>query len=248
MAKVNETGHAINVANLEKLITLCISYGSNYNPSSKQITINSLKTLHQSTSQAMDNVIQANTAFKNVTNSRMAIFEPTKPLATRLINSLEATDASSKTIENAKAMNKKIQGTKTDKKKNDNPTPEDEITPDDKSISTSQQSYVSIREHFKNLVSILKSEPSYMPNETELQTTTLDALIDTMGNANTQSNQTYTDLGNSRIARNELMYATKTGLFDVSKEVKKYIKSVFGATHPHTKQANSIKFTNQTRK
>ena len=40
----------------------------------------------------------ANTAFINATNARRIAFNPVKPLATRLVNALEATDASNELI------------------------------------------------------------------------------------------------------------------------------------------------------
>lgn len=52
-----------------------------------------------------------------------------------------------------------------------------------------------------------------------------------------------TDLSNGRIARNKVLYLPKTGLYDIAQEVKKYVKSVFGATSPEYKQVSGIKFT-----
>lgn len=248
MSKVNETGHAINVANLKKLINECNSYGSKYNPSNVAIQLNTLDTLYAAADKSLDNVIQANTNFKREINNRQVVFSTVKPLSTRIINALEATDASKGTVANAKSINKKIQGTKTEKKKTDTTPTENEEMPDDKSISTSQQSYTNIREHFKNLVSIITNEPSYQPNEKEMQLNTLNSLVDAMKSANDNVNQSLITLNSARIDRNELLYNETTGIYNASKDVKKYIKSVFGPTHPYTKQIVSIKFTDKRKK
>jgi hypothetical protein len=55
----------------------------------------------------------------------------------------------------------------------------------------------------------------------------------------------YTNLSNSRISRDTTLYGTDTGLFDIATEVKKYIKSVFGATSPQFAQVKGIGFTNK---
>jgi len=51
-----------------------------------------------------------------------------------------------------------------------------------------------------------------------------------------------TDLANARIARNHLLYDRQTGMVAIANEVKKYIKSVFGASSPEYRQASAIKF------
>ena len=53
----------------------------------------------------------------------------------------------------------------------------------------------------------------------------------------------YINISNSRIARDTTIYGTDTGLFDVATEVKKYVKSVFGATKPQFAKVKGIEFT-----
>ena len=52
----------------------------------------------------------------------------------------------------------------------------------------------------------------------------------------------YTNISNSRIARNNTLYGTDTGLVEVATEVKKYIKSLFGASSPEFAQVKGIEF------
>ena len=46
MAKQNQTGHAINVANLEDEISICTGYEGAYNPAKKTLTLPELLTRH----------------------------------------------------------------------------------------------------------------------------------------------------------------------------------------------------------
>lgn len=244
MASNSETGHAKNVANFEDLISFCTGYGATYNPVKVSIKLPALNTLRTAAQGALVAVTTASTAFINATNARVILFDPIKKLATRIVNALAATDASDEMIEDAKSINRKIQGTRKSTKPPppppDNPDPD---APQPDGTSTSQQSYDSLIENFAKLVDLVASEPTYTPNEVELQVATLTTLVTNMRAANTAVVGATTDISNSRIARNKTLYLKDTGLYDIAQEVKKYVKSVFGATSPEYKQVSKIKFT-----
>src|SRR5690606_36918357 len=102
--------------------------------------------------------------------------------------------------------------------------------------SSSQQSYDSLIEHFSKLITLLSTEPTYVPNENELKIATLNTLLTTLKNTNTAVINAYTTVSNARIARNQSLYNPVNGLCETAKEVKKYVKSLFGATSPQYKQ------------
>ncbi len=244
MASTSETGHAKNVANFEDMISFCTGYGGSYNPSKIAIQLPSLNTLRTNAITVVEDVNSANTAFINATNARQIAFTPVKPLATRLVNALEATDATDQLIKDAKTLNRKVQGSRKGKgaKPETPPTPPDTAT-EDKKISVSQQSYDSIIENLGKLGELVVTEPSYTPNEVELQQATLITFHNNLKATNTAVINATTSISNARIARNQVLYAPKTGLYDIAQEVKKYVKSVFGATSPQYKQVSKIKFT-----
>lgn len=243
MASTSETGHAKNAANFEDLILFCTGYGATYNPSKGSIKLAALNIMLADARAVINDVTQKVTTFNIATNNRQDLFKNLKPLSTRIINALAATDASDKTIADAKSFNKKIQGSKAKKKISEAPDPNNPTIPDQKTISTSQQSYDQLKEHFSKLISLLTSEPNYIPNEIDLQMTTLNTLLSDMQTANTNVSNSYVEISNSRILRNKTLYAENTGLYDTAMEVKKYVKSIFGATSPQYKQISSIKFT-----
>lgn len=121
-------------------------------------------------------------------------------------------------------------------------TPTDPNAPIPNTISTNQQSYDQQIQHLVGIISVLETEPSYAPNETDLQIATLTAKQADLTSKNTAVATAYTNISNSRIARDTTIYATDTGLFDIAAEVKKYIKSVFGATSPQFAQVKGIEF------
>lgn len=240
MPPVIETGHAKNVANFEQLISFCTGYGATYNPSKITLTLPELTVKHSESKTELQNVIDATVAYNNIVNSRAITFEPLRKLATRLVNAFIVTDATSEMIKDAKTINRKLQG----KRAKEITSPTDPNTPPPATISTSQQSYVQLLEHFAKLITLLKSEPSYNPNEADLRIPTLEALLTQLRTDNTNVMNAYTQVSNARINRDTILYKEKTGLVDTALEVRAYVKSVFGATSDQYLQVKSLAFKN----
>lgn len=243
MSSFTETGHAKNVANFEDLISFCTGYGATYNPVNVNIKLPALNTKYTACVNAILAVKVAKTAYDNSTNSRELVFAQLKKLSTRIVNALEATSAAKVTVDDAKTVNRKIQGKRAGK------VPEEPSGEGDpgaeattKSISVSQQSYDSMIDHFTKLIQIVSTEPLYLPNETDLKVVTLNTLLTSLKAANTSVIGTTTTYSNSRITRDSALYDPSTGLVDVALEVKKYVKSLYGATSPQYKQISGLKF------
>lgn len=122
-------------------------------------------------------------------------------------------------------------------------TPTDPSAPAPNSISTSQQSYDQQIQHLAGIISVLQSEASYAPNENDLKIVTLTAKQADLTAKNSAVATAFTNVSNSRIGRDTTIYGTDTGLYDIATEVKKYVKSVFGASSPQFAQVKGIKFT-----
>ena len=238
MSNRSEIGHGQNVANFEDLISRCIGYGSQYNPSLNSIKITSLNTLRVAALSILSTNVSAKTASINAINNKEIVFKPLKLMATRIMNALKASGAGDHTIKDARSINYKIQGVRV-KAIEINENASDQT----KHISVSRQSVDSMIEHFEKLIDLLNSVPNYQPNENELSITGLNALLVTMKTVNTNVINTTTDLINSIIARNELLYQKQTGLVFIANEVKFYIKSVFGSKSSEYKEVSKIKFT-----
>lgn len=244
MSTPSETGHAINVANFEQLISICTRYGTIYNPTKKAIQLSELNAL---LINAQDSLVETNKAtaiYKTTVNARSIAFAPLKKIITKVVASLDATDASQQTVDNAKTIARKLQGRRAIPKKiaNQNSpidTPQKEV----KTISASQLSYDNQIENFSKIILLLASEPYYIPNETDIKLETLKTLLATFQTTNSNVIHTNVTLKNTRINRNITLYQPTTGLLDIQREVKKYIKSIFGTTSPEYKQITSLKFT-----
>ena len=239
MASTSETGHAKNVANFQDLIEFVTGYGATYNPSKNSLKLPQLIALKATADSNLADVISKNTNYNNKVNERITAFSGLKSFSTRLVNALQTTDATPETIGNAKTFNRKMQG----KKASSTQTPTDPNTPAPNTISTSQQSYDQLIQHLAGLTTVLEAETSYTPNETDLQVASIHAKIADLSAKNTAVATAYTSISNSRIARNETLYTSTTSLVETALEVKKYIKSVFGASSPQYAQVKSIEFS-----
>ena len=238
MASTSETGHAKNVANFQNLIAFVTGYGATYNPSKNALKLPQLIALKADAETKLADVVTKNTAYNNKVNERLNAFSGLKSLSTRLVNALQTTDATDETIGNAKTFNRKMQG----KRASATQTQTETNTPAPSTISTSQQSYDQLIQHLAGLTSVLEAETSYTPNETDLQVATIQAKIDNLTAKNTAVATAYASISNSRIARNETLYSSTTGLVETANEVKKYVKSVFGASSPQFAQVKGIEF------
>ena len=238
MASTSETGHAKNIANFQNLIDFVKGYGAAYNPSKESLKLAKLIALKQSAENALADVTAKNTAYNGKVNERISAFSGLKSLSTRLINALETTDASDETVNNAKTFNRKMQG----KKAATTQIAEDPNKPAPATISTSQQSYDQLIQHLDGLKTVLESEPSYIPNETDLQVDTISDKIADLKEKNITVATAYANVSNSRIARNKTLYTDNASLVETANEVKKYIKSVFGANSPEFAQVKGIQF------
>lgn len=247
MAKFIEVGHSKNIANFEDLLSFCQAYGTTFNPANSNITITALQAKHAAALADLQAVKNAKTALDNATNTRESVFAPCRALATRVINALSAVSPSKLTIDDAKTINRKIQGKSSNSVKkglpSDTPTPPDSPSDSpDNNISTSQQSYDALLDHFLKLKETVSQEPLYIPNETDLSVAGLTSLITAMQTANTGVINATTTYSNARIARDKTLYDASTGLVTVAFEVKKYVKSLFGASSPQYKQVSKLQF------
>lgn len=239
MASQFETGHAKNVANFQELTAFVVGFGNAYNPTKNALKVPQLNALLAEAQNKLTDVVAKNTSYNNAVNERVLEFGSVRELATRLVNAIQATDASAEKIRDAKGFNRKLQGKRATQTA---PTTTSTDAPAPNKISASQQSFDQRIQHFAGLVSVLASEPSYSPNENDLKITTLSAKQASLQAKNTAVAIAFANVSSSRIARNNTLYDDTTGLVTTALEVKKYIKSVFGAASPEFAQVKGIEF------
>ena len=239
MPSTSETGHAKNVANLQKL-TEQVNVYTLYNPPVDNLKIANLQTLYTNASAKLTEVEDKRHANKNAITLRQSAFENLKSTTTKIINHLEILGLSQGTIEQAKSLNRTIQG---NHKKTEAPIEEGKEAP--KTVSTSRQSYTQQAENFGILLQLLSTIPAYNPNEDELKLINLNTYKDSLVSSTQSVDQTEAELNNKLIERDQILYADGTGLYSIAQNVKKYVKSLYGAGSPEYTNVSNIEFTSR---
>ena len=239
MPSTSEVGHAKNVANLQKLKEQIKVY-TLYNPPVENIKIANLQTLYSDASSILNQVEDKRNANKNAITLRQTAFENLKPTATKIINHLGILGLSQGTIDQAKSLNRLIQGGQ--KKET---TPPEEGKEKQKTVSTSRQSHTQMAENFGILLQLLGTIPTYNPNEDDLKLANLETYKNSLVDSTQSVDQTEAELNNKLIERDQLLYKDGTGLYSIAQNVKKYVKSLYGATSPEYTNVSSIEFTSR---
>ena len=239
MPSTSEVGHAKNVANLQKLTEQVITF-TNYNPPVDNLKVVNLQTLYTTASAKLSEVEDKRHANKNAITLRQSSFENLKSTSTKIINHLEILGLPQGTIDQAKSLNRIIQG---GQKKTT--TPPDENGQPAPTVSISRQSYTQQAENFGILLQLLATIPSYAPNEDDLKLVNLNAYKDSLVSSTQSVDQTEAELNTKLIERDNLLYADGTGLYSIAQKVKKYVKSLYGATSPEYANVSNIQFTSR---
>ena len=237
MPSTSEVGHAKNVANLQKLTEQVITF-TNYNPPVDNLKVANLQTLYTTASTKLSEVEDKRHANKNAITVRQSAFENLKSICTKIINHLEILGLPEGTIDQAKSLNRVIQG---GQKKTT--TPPDENVQPAPTVSTSRQSYTQQAENFGILLQLLSTIPTYAPNEDDLKLINLNTYKDSLVSSTQSVDQTEAELNLKLIERDNLLYADGTELYTIAQNVKKYVKSLYGATSPEYSNVSDIKFT-----
>ena len=239
MTSISEVGHAKNVANLQKLTEQVTVY-TLYNPPVENLTLVSLQALYTTASTKLTEVEDKRLANKNAIALRQTAFENLKPTCTKIINHLGILGLTEGTLEQAKFLNRVSQGGQ--KKPT---TPPNENGETGNTVSTSRQSYTQQAENFGILLQLLATIPTYNRSEDELKLTNLTTYQASLVSATQAVDQTEAELNTKLIERDNLLYADGTGLYSIAQNVKKYVKSLYGATSPEYANVSNIQFTSR---
>lgn len=237
MSKQIETGHAKNVANLQKLIEQVTVY-TEYNPSVDNLTLANLSALYTTALTAVNEIETKRIANKLAIHTRQGAYEDLRPLTTRIINHLDILGLSEGILDQAKSLNRLIQG--SSRKKVISPTDTTEIT---RTYSTSRQSYTQLADNFSKLLQLLSTIPAYTPNTEELKIISLTTYYTSLVSLTQKVDQTEAEFNAKLIERNTILYSEDTGLYTIAQNVKKYVKSLYGASAPEYTRIQKIKFT-----
>ncbi|AZA60753.1 hypothetical protein EG340_06735 [Chryseobacterium indoltheticum] len=242
MHSTSEVGHSRNVANLQKLTEQVTVY-TLYNPPVPNLIVANLQSLYSTATSKLSEVEDKRNAKKNAIAMRKTAFENLKPICTGIINRLEILGLLPDTLDQAKSLNHAIQG--GNKKKTASKNSEEDQSSISSPISTSRQSFNQQAENFGILLQLLETIPNYSPEEDEVKLVNLKPYQESLVNTTQVIDQTEAEFNIKLIERDQVLYAEETGLYSIAQNVKKYVKSLYGATSPEYTTVSSITFTNK---
>lgn len=236
MASKSEQGHAVNISNVQVLIDR-LSALDGYSPSNPSISIANFTAEYAAVKLLQTAYENGYEAAKGPINSRELLFKTLRGTVTDTFNYLQSTEADEELIKDAKGLADQIRGHKI------NPRTLPDGSPDLDHISNSHMSFVQRAEHFEMLVMLYQGEPLYNPIEIEFMTTTLEAFAKSLKDKNEELSGILAPLIKLRLDRDHKLYDKNTGILDLVKRCKKYVRGKYKYGTPETKSITSIKFT-----
>ena len=119
MSKNSETGHAVNVANFESLISFVKGYGAAYNPTKTSIKIEALEAILVNAKHTLVNIDDLMPAYTNAVSARKDAFASLSQIITRVNNAIRSTDTTELVDESVKTLVRKLKGTRASTKISD---------------------------------------------------------------------------------------------------------------------------------
>jgi hypothetical protein len=236
----NESGHAKNVANFDELMVILGTFGGSYQPALPAIQLDGLRKLQEQLQISMQNVNDTNGVYRDKIYMRQNSYNQMSVLAMRMVNTMVGLALDTKMLAQAKGILSKIRGGSSRKKKEEG---EDGTTPT-KSVSVSQMSFDQRKNNFSMLVGLVNAQPTYKPNEEEMQVTFLKKYVDALQNFNQEATVAEQNLIMARKERDALLYAENAGIITLVQQIKAYTKGAFGTKHQSYERIKGIRFTN----
>jgi hypothetical protein len=238
---MSETGNAKNVANFEQVTNIVGNLGADYNPSQDLIKLVNLQDKLADAQGALNEVITKEAAETEAVNRREAEFAGIGKLATRIADAAAVNVNDEIFSKGVETFKRKLQGRRAGTKPVDDPS-----TPDvEESLSahsTAQLSYDNLTANFAALIALLKTQADYAPNETDLKIVTLEAKLAAMEATNDAAKAAILTADSARANRDPLLYDPKTGVLNLVKLIKRYIKFALGKESRTYQQIIELKF------
>jgi hypothetical protein len=239
MGNPKETGYEMNVVNFDVIIQSALGYGAKFNPAKAALALSSLQDKSGKCKEANSAVQASLSDYKSAVDEREAAFDKFRLLLTRVSNAMKVADISPENIETAKEFIRKIHGKRANGKNGNGAAAGNE--PATKQISVSQMGYDNQIKNAAQLISFLSTK-SYGPNEPELRTDSLLAVLADLKKKNEAVIAASSALFKARVLRNELMFKDGTGLVPIAQEAKLYVKSLFGPSSEQFRRISGLKF------
>jgi hypothetical protein len=246
---VSETGHAKNADSFKELLRGLTDFGSTYQPASEHLQLWPLSQKEQQVDAAMTAWTIAIRDDANSENERTTAYASLASYCTRILNTLISSgNVSDLTIKDAQSIINKIRGARSAQGTKAIEGAIAKGLEQPRTISVSQQSYDHKLAHFAALHILVASQPTYNPNEPDLKLTAIEAYENKLRTSNINVISARSKLIDARNHRDVQLYHPDNGVVNLSKEIKSYVKAIYGSTNPNYKKISGIPFKALTQK
>lgn len=249
MSNINESGHARNVAQFSALVQKCASLGPNYNPSRPELQLDGMRAGLENAAKKVTECHAAQSAHTLAVAGRENAFSDFGTRITRIHSALKASTSTDQVDEKADALVRMMRGARRTTSAPVSTasagggaavaTGEAAQTPR-KGRSNSHASYDLKLDSLDRYLALLGGVADYHPNEPELQLEGLSRWRAELAAANAVVIQSGTALDAARAARNDALYADRSGLFDLAADSKTYVKSLYGSQSPEYRSVTAV--------
>ncbi|MDB5196965.1 MAG: hypothetical protein JWP88_1336 [Flaviaesturariibacter sp.] len=237
MPKSTETGHAVNLGQLDRLTTVVRGFGTAYAPNRDEIKLTNLDAYKARCDAALGDVNTVEAAFHAAVNDRRETFDRLKPLCTRIVGAYEDSNASAADVTDVRSLNKKLQGQRVSQPKLPKAGEEAVAT-----NSASQQGYTNLAAHFDRLLTHCEANTGYTGGVPELELPALRLLHTRLVNLNKSVDATATAITGARKKRDNIFYADGVSMVEIGERVRSYVRKQFTGDSPEFAQLKGIKF------
>lgn len=238
----SQTGHVMNVANMQTMIAICESLGAVYAPGNADISLDNLRNSFKTDT---DNLLVMNTQLANTSKARIErnnYFNQLNGLAAKAGLALESLGAGAKVIKQGRGYVRRLRGKRSAKPVE---LTSEQIAAGDIPLtnSSSQVGFDNRINTFESMVEFLKVEPKYKPKEAHLTIEGLQAFLKNLKDSNLAAKGSQSQEDAARQQRNVAQYDMDNSLLARSRMVKAYLKSILPANSEQFKKVRSLRFS-----
>ena len=233
MASTSEASFGARLANAHKLADALNTF-PNYSPPNNTERVADLKALLTAAEASNAAVAMHTDAYNNAVKARELVFRKNDISVMKLISPIRLAVVAQfgKDSREEKSVSTVITRIRNSKLI----TYKDSMG-NEKTISQSEQSYGSLTQLFKDLISILSNFTAYNPSRDELKVSTLATFADTLEGINQAANISLIQINTSRNTRN----AHYDDLHERAIRIKAYVSSEYGFSSTENKTVKGLK-------
>ncbi len=247
MKKQFDSGHETNVTNFDEFVKRIDKLGAKFNPARAIIKLDFLKNLLLQAQLALTVLDKAHSDMTKAITARARVFDELDKLVTRVSNAAASLDILPETIVKITKQVNKYRSKRInaiDEPEID-PTAETTVEEERRRNSVAQGSMNNRIKNFKRLITMVKAEENYLPNELDLTVEALESMLNEVRTRNDVAQNAKIDFNSALENRDNILYGTEQGLIKCVRVTKKYARSAFGPSSKEFKRLSSLKFKDQ---